>query len=88
MGQAYIPAQTVVDIEVGTTSVVNPYVSIVVNGVAYPNGYRVEYAGGFRNFCGAYDSATGKLYVRCHSIAYAEDLPAFTLNNLEVLVIG
>jgi len=88
MGSAYIPSQTIVDQEVGTTSVTSPYIMIVINGVAHPNGYRVTYNGGFRNFYGAYDSATGKIYVRCHTIAYGEDLPAYTLSNVEVLVIG
>ena len=88
MGSVYIPSQTVVDIEVGTTTVSSPYVTLVLNGIAYPNGFRVDYAGGFRNFYGAYDSATGKVYIRCHTIAYGQDLPAYTLSNVEVLVIG
>ena len=88
MGQVYIPSQTVTDIEVGSTTLISPYVTIVVNGVAYPNGYRIDYSGGFRNFCGAYDAGTGKVYIRCHAIAYGEDLPEFTLPNVEVLFIG
>lgn len=88
MGSAYIPGQSVVDIYVGKSYTIDPVVVIVVNGIAYPNGYRIDYAGGFRNFCGAYDSTTGSIYVRCHTIAYGEDLPAFTLTNTEVLTIG
>jgi hypothetical protein len=90
MGSAYIPSQTVVDVEVGTLSagITSPYITILINGVAYPNGYKVEYAGGFRNFCGVYDSGNNKIYVRCHTIAYGEDLPEFTLSNVEVIVIG
>lgn len=88
MGFAYIPSQTISEIEVGTTTVASPYVMIVINGIAYPNGYRITYSGGFRNFYGAYDSSTNKVYVRCHTVAYGEDLPAFTLSNVEVLIIG
>lgn len=88
MGSAYIPGQSVTDIYVGNTVITDAVVVIVVNGVGYPNGYRVDYAGGFRNFCGAYDSGTGNVYVRCHTIAYGEDLPEFTLANVEVLIIG
>jgi hypothetical protein len=88
MGQAYIPGQSVTDIYVGNTTVANPYITIVVGGVAYPNGYRIDYAGGFRNFCGAYDSSNGNVYVRCHAIAYGEDLPEYTLSNVDILVIG
>ena len=88
MGSAYIPSQTVSDTYVGNTSISNPYITIVINGVAYPNGFRVDYAGGFRNFSGTYDSSNGNVYVRCHTIAYGEDLPDYTLYNVEVLVIG
>ena len=88
MGQAYIPGQSVTDIYVGNTAISNPYITIVVGGVAYPNGYRIDYAGGFRNFCGAYDSSTGNVYVRCHAIAYGEDLPEYNLADVEVLIIG
>ena len=88
MGSAYIPSQTVTDIYVGNTLIVDPYITIVINGVAYPNGYRVDYSGGFRNFCGAYEAGTGNVYVRCHTIAYGQDLPDFTLVNVEVLIIG
>jgi len=86
MGSAYIPSQTVTDIYVGYSSISNAYITLVVNGVAYPNGYRVDYAGGFRNFSGVV--ANGYVYVRCHTIAYGEDLPDYTLYNVEVLVIG
>ena len=88
MGSAYIPSQTVTDIYVGYSSVgvTSPTVTLVINGVSYPNGYKVDYNGGFRNFYAVYDS--GYVYVRCHTIAYGEDLPDYTLPNLEVLVIG
>lgn len=87
MGSVYIPSQTVSDTYVGNTSVSNPYVTLVINGVAYPNGFKVDYAGGFRNFSGVTNS-NGDIYVRCHTIAYGEDLPDYTLYNLEVLIIG
>ena len=90
MGSVYIPSQTVADVYVGSISsgISSPYVTLVVNGVSYPNGYKVEYSGGFRNFSGVYDSGNGGLYVRCHTIAYGEDIPDYTLPNVEVLVIG
>jgi hypothetical protein len=90
MGSVYIPSQTVTDVYVGSISggISNPYVTLLINGVSYPNGYRVEYTGGFRNFSGVYDSDSGGIYVRCHTIAYSVDLPDYTLPNLEVLVIG
>lgn len=88
MGSAYIPSQTVVDVYVGGLAggISNPLVSLVINGVSYPNGYKVEFSGGFRNFYGVYDS--GGIYIRCHTIAYGQDLGDYTLPNLEVLVIG
>ena len=86
MGSAYIPSQTVTDVYVGYTDIPNPYITLVVNGVAYPNGYRVDYAGGFRNFSGVITN--GYVYVRCHTFAYGEDLQSYTLYNVEVLVIG
>ena len=90
MGSVYIPSQTVTDIEVGTLSagITNPYITLVINGVTYPNGLRVDYTGGFRNFSGVYDSGNGKIYIRCHTIAYGQDLPEFGIGPVEVLVIG
>ena len=86
MGRAYIPSQTVTDIYVGYSSISNAYTTLVVNGIAYPNGYRVDFTNGFRNFSGVVDN--GYVYVRCHTIVYGEDLPSYTLYNVEVLVIG
>jgi len=88
MGSAYIPTQTIVDRYVGTTSSSNPYVAIVIDGVAYPNGYRVDYSGGFRIFSGTYDPLNGNIYIRCQAFAYGEDLPEYTLSNAQVLVIA
>jgi hypothetical protein len=87
MGSAYVPSQTVTQIPVGTTTVSNPYIMFTVNGVAYPNGYRVDYVGGYRNFYGAFAPDTGLVSLACQTVAYGEDLPAFTLSNVEVLVI-
>jgi hypothetical protein len=87
MGSAYVPSQTVQQIYVGNTTVPNPYIMFTLNGVAYPNGYRVDYVGGYRNFYGTFDPATGNCFLSCQTVAYGEDLPAFTLSNVEVLVI-
>jgi hypothetical protein len=78
----------VTDIYVGNTAVNNPYIMLVIDGVAYPSGYRINYNAGYRNLCGAYDTNTGNVFVRSQGIAYGEPLPAYNLNNLEVLVIG
>jgi hypothetical protein len=88
MGSAYIPSQTVTDIYVGSlaSGISSPVVTLVINGVSYLNGYKVEFSGGFRNFYGVYSG--GGVYIRCHTIAYGQDLPEYTLPNLEVLVIG
>jgi hypothetical protein len=87
MGSAYVPSQTVQQIYVGNTTVPNPYIMFTLNGVAYPNGYRVDYVGGYRNFYGTFDPATGNCFLSCQTVAYGQDLPAFTLSNVEVLVI-
>jgi len=88
MGSAYIPRQSITDIYVGNTAIIDPYITIVIGGVAYPNGYRIDYPGGFRSFCGAFDSDTGNVYVRCQAFAFGQDLEEYTLSNVEVLIIG
>jgi hypothetical protein len=87
MGSAYVPSQEIVEILVGNTTIPAPYIILVVNGVEYANGYRVTYNGGYRTFYGTFDAATGNIFVACQTIAYGEDLPAFSLPNVEVLVI-
>jgi hypothetical protein len=87
MGSAFVPSQRIEEIYVGNTTIPNPYIMLVVNGVEYANGYRVTYAGGYRTFYGTFDAATGNIFVACQTIAYGEDIPAFSLPNVEVLVI-
>lgn len=87
MGQAYVPSQTVTKIYIGNTTVPNPYIMFTVDGVAYPSGYRVDFTGGYRNFFGTYDPNTGNCFISCQTVAYGADLPAFTLPNVEVLII-
>ena len=88
MGSAYIPSHQIQSIEVGSTTVANPYPMLVVGGTAYPNGFRVNYAGGYRNIYASYDPANNKIYLQCVVTAYGEDLPAYTLSNVEIYVIG
>jgi hypothetical protein len=86
MGQAYVPAQSFTSVSIGTTSISNPTLLLKVDGVVYPNGYRVTYGGGFRNFYPSID-AYGNVYISCHTIAYGEDLPQYNLSNVEICLI-
>lgn len=86
MGSAVIPTQTVQKILIGYASVSNPTIMLKVGGVVYPNGFRQDYNGGYRNFFGGYDGSA--VYLVCHSIAYGQDLPGMNLYDVEVLLIG
>lgn len=87
MGSAYIPAQNFSDQLIGTTSELNPVLLLEVDGVVYPNGYRISYPGGYRNFYPNVNSS-GQVFISCHTIAYGEDLAAYTLpSNTKILVI-
>ena len=50
-----------------------------MGGVVYPNGYRITYSGGFRNFYPSYNSSNGDVNVVCHTIAYGEDIAEYSL---------
>jgi len=88
MGMAYIPSQTFTNIGVGTTSISDPVLLLTVDGIVYPNGYRINYNSGFRNFYPSYES--GNLFISCHAVAYGEDLPELTIseNRLEILIVS
>lgn len=88
MGQAYIPASVVEKQYIGSTNVSSPYLMLVIDGIAYANGLRINYGGGYRNFFASFDANTGAIYVVCHTIAFGEDLPVYTLGSVEVIVIG
>lgn len=88
MGSAIIPTQRVDSIEVGSTTIVDPLLLVKADGIVYSNGYRITYNAGYRNIFPGYNSSNQKVYLYCHSIAYGEDLPAISLNNVEVLIIG
>lgn len=88
MGMAYIPTHVVTSFEVGSTSIVNPYPMLVINDIAYPAGYRVNFAGGYRNFYATYDPANSKIYITCIATAFGEDLGDYTLTNAYVYIIG
>lgn len=88
MGSLAVPASRVDSVYVGSTTVSSPLLMLVVGGVVYPNGYRIEYSTGYRNFFPSYNSSNGYIYLECQSVAYAADLPAMTLYGVEVLVVG
>jgi len=88
MGSLAVPASRVDSVYVGSTTVSNPLLMLSINGVVYPNGYRIEYSTGYRNFFASYTSSNGYIYVECQSVAYAADLPAISLSGVEVLVVG
>lgn len=88
MGSLAVPASRVDSVYVGSTTVSSPLLMLVINGVVYPNGYRIEYSTGYRNFFASYTASNGYIYVECQSVAYASDLPAMSLTGVEVLVVG
>ena len=85
MGQAYIPTQTLDYFTLGTTTIIDPTLILVVSGVGYANGYTVSYTNGFRNFFPIYEA--GNIYLYCHTVAYGEDIPAYSISNIEVYII-
>ena len=70
-----------------TATVYNPYIMFKVNNITYPNGFTVNYQGGFRRFYAVVD-ANKNLYITCYTIAYGEDIPAYTLSGVELYVAG
>lgn len=88
MGSLAVPASKVDSVYVGSTTVSSPLLMLKVGGIVYPNGYRIEYSTGYRNFFPSYISSNGYIYVECHSIAYNADLPAIDLSGVEVLIVG
>jgi hypothetical protein len=88
MGLAYYPTQTVETKLLGTVAVTTAtFILLSINGVIYPNGYRVNYSKGYRLFSPSLDSS-GNVSIVCVSLAYGEDLPSFSLSNVEVYIIG
>lgn len=83
-----IPTQQLRTTVVGRTTVINPVLMLKVDGVVYVNGYRIGYNIGYRHIFPGYNQSTGDILLYSHSIAYGEDLPAISLNNVEVLLIG
>lgn len=88
MGSLAVPASKVDTVHVGDTVVPSPLLMLSINGVVYPNGYRIEYSTGYRNFFASYTASDGRVYVECQSVAYAADLPAMSLSGVEVLIVG
>lgn len=95
MGSAYIPNQnfTYHAVDPGTPGATSrpapgSVLLLEVDGVVYPNGYRIEYNGGFRNLFPLVGT-TGQVDIMCHTVAYGEDIPAYALpSNFRVLIIS
>jgi hypothetical protein len=92
MGSAYIPNQNLTYQPLSTVYVAPPapgsILLLEIDGVVYPNGYRIEYNAGFRNFFPVIGT-TGQIDILCHTVAYGEDIPQYFLpSNLRVLVIS
>lgn len=89
MGRAYYPTQTIEIILVGSVSsgvTTASFLLLAVDGTVYANGYRINYNRGYRLFSPTLDS-NGNVSIVCITVAYGEDLPAMSLNNVEVHVI-
>lgn len=87
MGSIAVPDSRVQTFYVGSTTVTDPLLMLSIDGVVYPNGYRIEYSGGYRNIFPSITS-NGSIYVESQCIAYGADVPAIDLYSVEVIVIG
>lgn len=87
-GSVNLPTQNVTVQQVGTTVLITPVCILFIAGIAYANGYTVNYSGGFRNIFATYNSATNQIRIGCHTVAATGTIPSITLNNIEVLLIG
>lgn len=83
-----LPSQRLDTVIIGSTTVSNPVLMLMVNGIGYANGYRITYVSGYRSIFPSYNSSNGDVLMHCLNIAYGEDLPALTLSNIEVSIIG
>lgn len=87
-----VPTFTITQSIVGSTTISNPVLFLKIGGAIYAQGYRITYgtasSGGYRNIYPAYDSATGNILIVCQSLAVQADLPAITLNDIGVYIIG
>jgi len=89
MGIAYYPTQTVETVAVGQVSgaSTSSFLLLVVDGVVYSNGYRINYDRGYRLFSPVVDTS-GNISIVCIALAYGQDLPAITVSNVEVHLVG
>lgn len=87
-----VPTFTITQTIVGSTTVSNPVLFLKVGGTVYAQGYRITYgtnsSEGYRNIYPAYDSSTGNILIVCQTLAVQADLPAITLSDVGVYVIG
>lgn len=89
MGQATIPTQSLEYHALGSTYLSEPTLLLAVNGIVYANGFNVPYNNGFRNFFPTYTAGSpGEIGIYCHTLAYGEDIPEYTISNMEVYLIG
>lgn len=85
MGSAAIPKQVVQYISMGYTAITNPILFLKVSGTTYANGYRVNYgSSSYRNYFATYNESTGEVRLYSQGVTYGQDMPAATINNIEV----
>lgn len=89
MGSAYIPNQNFFENYSGYNNTQGGTLLLEINGVVYPNGFRVTYPGGYRNFYASRNN-TGAIYISCQTIAYGQDLPEYVLpaQGTRILIVG
>jgi len=74
-------------VSMGTTTITNPVLLLKVDGVAYPNGYRINYTNSSsRNFYPVWNSSTGEIRLYCQAVAYDITLPNISLGTVEVFI--
>lgn len=89
MPSVYIPTKRTDFLTNVGSPISNPTtLMLLINGVTYANGYRIDYAGGFRSIFPVYNSSSNTISLVCHNVAYGQDLPDISLPNIEILING
>ena len=88
MGSANIPGQVIQETSVGyiQTGLSNVILFLKINGIVYPNGYRIAYnSDNIRDYFAGYNPSTGQIKLYCRIVAYNYTIPAESL-TVEVLI--
>lgn len=86
---AYVPTQSLEYHALGYTYLSEPTLLLSVNGVVYANGFTVPYSTGYRNFFPTYTPGSpAEIGIYCITLAYGQDIPEYTISNMEVYLIG